>query len=140
MRISDWSSDVCSSDLQVSIVPIILLPPRDWLRARCDARLEAMFAAGAVDEVEALLARKLDPDLPAMRAIGVPQIAVCLRGDIDRAEALGQAQAATRQYAKRQYTWFRRQPPVDWPRHIESLSVDNINEIAIMLRERLLTR
>ncbi|WP_411341573.1 tRNA (adenosine(37)-N6)-dimethylallyltransferase MiaA [Sphingopyxis sp. J-6] len=123
----------------IALTPFILLPPRDWLRARCDTRLVDMFARGAVEEVEALLARHLDPDLPAMRAIGVPQIARHLAGEITRAEAIDLTQAATRQYAKRQYTWFRHQPPAGWPRHEEILSVDNINEIAIILREKLLT-
>ncbi|MGV1682663.1 tRNA (adenosine(37)-N6)-dimethylallyltransferase MiaA [Sphingopyxis sp. NJF-3] len=124
---------------EVALVPLVLLPPRDWLRARCDARLEAMFDAGAADEVAALLARDLDPDLPVMRAIGVPQVAAWLRGEISREEALDRARAATRQYAKRQYTWFRHQPPADWQHHDESLSVDSINKIAIKLHDRLLT-
>ncbi|WP_184097348.1 tRNA (adenosine(37)-N6)-dimethylallyltransferase MiaA [Sphingopyxis panaciterrulae] len=124
---------------EVALVPLILLPPREWLRARCDARLGAMFAAGAAEEVKALLARGLDPDLPVMRAIGVPQIAAWLRGDISRDEALDRAQAATRQYAKRQYTWFRHQLSADWPRQRESLSIESIKEIAIILRDRLLT-
>jgi tRNA dimethylallyltransferase len=124
----------------IALTPMILLPPRDDLRARCDARLVQMFERGAVAEVEALLARGLDPDLPAMRAIGVPQIAAHLAGAISRDEALAQAQAATRQYAKRQYTWFRHQPPPDWPRHEESLNIDSINKIATILRDRLLTR
>lgn len=124
----------------IALTPMILLPPRDWLRTRCDTRLEAMFAGGAIDEAAALLARHLDPDLPAMRAIGVPQIARHLAGEIDRAGALDLAQAATRQYAKRQFTWFRHQPPADWPRHEALLSVDNIDELAIILRDRLLTR
>ena len=100
----------------IALAPLILLPPRDWLRTRCDTRLMQMFEGGAIEEVEALLARHLDPDLPAMRAIGVPQIAAFLRGEISRADALEAAQAATRQYAKRQYTWFRHQPPADWSR------------------------
>ncbi|APZ97315.1 tRNA (adenosine(37)-N6)-dimethylallyltransferase MiaA [Sphingopyxis sp. QXT-31] len=124
---------------EIALTPLILLPPRDWLRARCDARLVQMFDGGAIEEVEALLARDLDPDLPAMRAIGVPQIAAYLRGDISRAEALAQAQAATRQYAKRQFTWFRHQPPADWPRHEESLNNDSIKKLVIILRDRLLT-
>ncbi|MGV7121485.1 tRNA (adenosine(37)-N6)-dimethylallyltransferase MiaA [Sphingopyxis sp. 550A] len=124
----------------IALTPMILLPPRDALRTRCDARLVQMFERGAIAEVEALLARRLDPDLPAMRAIGVPQIAAHLAGTISRDEALAQAQAATRQYAKRQYTWFRHQPPADWPRHEESLNIDSINKIAILLRDRLLTR
>jgi tRNA dimethylallyltransferase len=124
---------------EIALTPLILLPPRDWLRARCDARLAQMFEQGAIQEVEALLARNLDPDLPAMRAIGVPQIAAYLRGDISRAEALDQAQTATRQYAKRQFTWFRHQPPADWPRHDESLNKDSFNKLAIILHDRLLT-
>jgi tRNA dimethylallyltransferase len=124
----------------ISLAPLILLPPRDWLRDRCDARLIAMFDAGAIDEAAALLARGLDPDLPAMRAIGVPQIARHLTGEMDRPAALALAQAATRQYAKRQYTWFRHQPPLDWPRHEITLSVDNIAELVIILRDMVLTR
>ena len=123
----------------IALAPLILLPPRDWLRERCDARLVQMFDGGAIEEVEALLARHLDPALPAMRAIGVPQIAAYLGGEIGRADALEQAQAATRQYAKRQFTWFRHQPPSDWPRHPESLNIDSIEQLAIILRNKLLT-
>jgi len=124
----------------ISVAPMILLPPRDWLRDRCDRRLVTMFECGAIEEAAALLARGLNPDLPAMRAIGVPQIARHLAGEIDRAEALDLAQAATRQYLKRQYTWFRNQLPAEWPRHKESLSIDNTTELAIILRDSLLTR
>lgn len=123
----------------ITLTPLILLPPRAWLRDRCDERLVQMFESGAIAEVEALLARDLDPDLPAMRAIGVPQIAQYLTGAIDRGEALTLTQAATRQYAKRQYTWFRNQPPTGWHRHIESLNNDSVDELAIILRQRLLT-
>ena len=123
----------------IALAPLILLPPRDWLRDRCDQRLATMFDRGAIGEVEALLRRNLDPALPVMRAIGVPQIAACLRGEIGRADALEQAQAATRQYAKRQYTWFRHQFPADWPRHVESLNNDNVKKLAIKLRDKLLT-
>ena len=100
----------------VALSPVILLPDRDWLYARCDARFEAMMEEGAVAEVEALLARDLDPDLPVMRAIGVREIAGFLRGEWSREDAIAKGQQATRNYAKRQYTWFRRQPPEDWPR------------------------
>lgn len=124
---------------EIALAPLILLPPRDWLRGRCDARLVQMFDNGAVEEAKALLARGLDPDLPAMRAIGVPQIASHLRGEITRAAALDLTQAATRQYAKRQYTWFRNQPPAAWPRHTESLNIDSIKYLVIMLRDKLLT-
>jgi len=138
--LADWQkARVGGIAADVALVPLILLPPREWLRARCDARLETMFAKGAAEEVAALLARGLAPDLPVMRAIGVPQINAWLCGDIAREEALAQAQAATRQYAKRQYTWFRHQPPPDWPRNEESLSVDSMHKIATKLRDILLT-
>lgn len=99
-----------------TLAPLVLLPDRDALARRIDARLEAMFADGAVEEVAALLARTLPPDAPVLRAIGVSEIAAFLSGQITRGEALARAQIATRQYAKRQYTWFRRQPPANWPR------------------------
>ncbi|WP_375391118.1 tRNA (adenosine(37)-N6)-dimethylallyltransferase MiaA [uncultured Sphingomonas sp.] len=101
----------------VDLRPVILLPDRAALFARIDARLDAMFAGGAVEEVAALLARPdLPPAAPIRRAIGVAPIAAMLAGEITRAEALARAQRQTRQYAKRQYTWFRHQPPADWPR------------------------
>lgn len=138
--LADWQQDREGGIADaVALAPLILLPPRDALRARCDARLAQMFAAGAIDEVTALRARRIDAHMPVMTAIGVPQIAQYLADEIDRDQALAEAQAATRQYAKRQYTWFRHQLPADWLRHEESLLVDNINELAIKLHDRLLT-
>ena len=100
----------------VDLIPAILLPEREWLYARCDERFEMMMDHGAAEEVEALLARNLDPDLSVMRAIGVREIAGWLRGEWSREEAVAKGQQATRNYAKRQYTWLRHQPPADWPR------------------------
>jgi tRNA dimethylallyltransferase len=94
---------------------MVLDPDRDVLRARIAARFEAMFAGGAVEEVEALMALDLDPALPAMKAIGVREIADWLTGRIEREEAIGRAIIATHQYAKRQRTWFRNRMG-DWPR------------------------
>ncbi|HEY6816544.1 MAG TPA: tRNA (adenosine(37)-N6)-dimethylallyltransferase MiaA [Croceibacterium sp.] len=102
----------------VAVFPAILLPDRDWLYRRCDLRFARMLDEGAKDEVETLLARKLDPALPVMRAIGVPEIAGLIRGEWPPDEALVRGQQATRNYAKRQYTWFRRQPPEHWPRAV----------------------
>jgi tRNA dimethylallyltransferase len=104
---------------RVALRPLVLLPPRDWLHARCDARFVAMVEHGAIEEVEALRDRGLDPALPAMRAIGVRPILRWLEGTIDRATMIAEGQEATRRYAKRQYTWFRHQPPADWLRHYE---------------------
>ncbi len=88
-----------------------LEPPRDPLYAACDARFRAMVEAGALNEVEALLARGLDPTLPVMKAVGVPELAAVLRGESDLEAAIAAGQRATRRYAKRQLTWFRNQPP-----------------------------
>lgn len=121
------------------LTPLILLPPRDVIHARCEARLDAMLALGALDEVTALLARALPPALPVMRTIGVPQFAAHLSGDVSLADALTATKIATRQYAKRQYTWFRNQPPADWPRHgaTETYAIDS--DLVIKCRQRLLT-
>jgi tRNA dimethylallyltransferase len=86
---------------------IVLNPDREVLRDRIARRFEAMFVEGAVEEVRALLLLDLDPSLPAMKAIGVPEIAAMLRGEVTQAEAIERAIIATRQYAKRQRTWFR---------------------------------
>lgn len=107
---------------QIALRPLVLQPPRDWLLERCDRRFAAMLHAGALAEVETLLTRQLSPDLPVMRAIGVPEVARLLRGTIDTPQCLAEGQLATRQYAKRQFTWFRNQPPKAWTRHLEPLS------------------
>ncbi len=88
---------------------ILLLPPREELYAACDRRFERMMERGALEEVRALLDRSLDPDLPAMKILGVRELAAYLRGEVSRADAVAQAQQATRNYAKRQMTWFRNQ-------------------------------
>jgi tRNA dimethylallyltransferase len=101
----------------VRLHPLILLPPREWLYSRCDMRFTEIFSDQAIEEVCSLLARRLSASLPVMRAIGVREIAGFLDGRLSRAEALEAGQTATRQYAKRQYTWFSRQPPPEWPRY-----------------------
>ena len=117
---------------RVALRPLVLLPPRDWLYARCNLRFEGMIEAGAVEEVKALLERKLDPNLPVMRAIGVPEIAAHLRGELTLSEAVGAGQQATRRYAKRQYTWFARQPPAEWPRLVAPLGDDIDPALALL--------
>ncbi|WP_095677973.1 tRNA (adenosine(37)-N6)-dimethylallyltransferase MiaA [Sinorhizobium sp. CCBAU 05631] len=95
---------------------IVVLPDRSLLHSRIDRRFEAMLASGAVEEVQALLALKLSPDMPVMKAIGVQQIAAMLRGEMREAEVISTGAAATRQYAKRQMTWFRNQLDDSWQR------------------------
>jgi len=118
---------------EVELRPIILLPPRKWLYARCDERFARMIDEGAVSEVEALLARKLNPNLPVMRAIGVRELSDYLLGQRSLDEAIAAGRQATRRYAKRQYTWFAHQPPPDWPRFKEALDVDLLGEALALL-------
>ena len=122
-----------------AVTGMILLPPREWLFERCDQRFLAMLRDGGIAEVEALLARKLDPALPVMRAIGVAQIGLILADPGCRDIAIAEAQLATRQYAKRQFTWFRNQPPPEWERIHAQLNVDIINNLVIKLRDTALT-
>ncbi|HEV2078331.1 MAG TPA: tRNA (adenosine(37)-N6)-dimethylallyltransferase MiaA [Allosphingosinicella sp.] len=118
---------------EVALRPLILLPPRDWLTERCDRRFGEMMGPEGLAEAGRLLARKLDPALPVMRAIGLVQIAAFLRGEISREEALAAGRTATRQYAKRQYTWFSRQPPEDWPRFWKPVDEPEAQEEALAL-------
>ncbi|MFN3523300.1 MAG: tRNA (adenosine(37)-N6)-dimethylallyltransferase MiaA [Phenylobacterium sp.] len=113
--LSDWQGSTGSALPADAWRGVALEPPRAQLYARCDARLEAMLAAGALDEVAALAARNLDPSLPLMKAVGVRELSAHLRGETALAEALAAAQQETRRYAKRQMTWVRRQM-AGWPR------------------------
>ncbi len=95
---------------------LVVLPERDILYSRIDRRFSTMLESGAVEEVEALLALDLPPEMPVMKAIGVSQIAAMLKGEMSREEVIEKASAATRQYAKRQMTWFRNQMDESWER------------------------
>ncbi len=119
---------------KIELHPLVLLPPREWLYQRCDLRLHEMIEQGAREEVARLLSRNMSPNLPVMRAIGVAEIAEWLAGEISREAALERAQTATRQYAKRQYTWFRNQSPVEWQRVKQLLYNDNDAIIETLLR------
>lgn len=120
----------------IEIRPLLLLPPRQWLYLRCDDRFAYMIDSGAICEVEALLARNLNPSLPVMRAIGVSEISAYLLGEITLDEAIARGQQATRRYAKRQYTWFAHQPPANWPRFQGALDVDSLGLALALLEPR----
>jgi len=132
--IGDWQREKTGGIADdIVLAPLILLPDREWLYERCDRRFADMFENGAVDEVKALLHRQLDPSLPIMRAIGVPEITAFLKGGMERDDTVAAATQATRRYAKRQYTWFANQPPPEWPRINESEYNDNCSDIVTKL-------
>jgi tRNA dimethylallyltransferase len=133
--IADWRKDkVGGIAVEIALLPLVLLPPRDWLYARCDARFDAMMSGGAVKEVEALLSRGLPTNAPIMRAIGVPEISAMLSEKISRDEAIKLGKIATRQYAKRQFTWFRNQSSANWSRWEREINDSNMHNIETILR------
>jgi tRNA dimethylallyltransferase len=112
--LADWHREGLPPLIDASgAVKVFLAPERDELRRRIDARFDAMLAAGALDEVRVLMARNLDPLLPAMKAHGVPWLRRHLGGEISLDAAAAGGKADTRRYTKRQFTWFRHQMP-DW--------------------------
>ena len=115
--LADWQTERLGGiDGRVRLAPLLLIPDAGWLAERIDARFVAMLGAGAVEEVDALVHRGLDPALPALRAIGVAEIAAWRAGALSCDAMVARSQAASRRYAKRQRTWFRHQPPANWRR------------------------
>ncbi|MSP51064.1 MAG: tRNA (adenosine(37)-N6)-dimethylallyltransferase MiaA [Alphaproteobacteria bacterium] len=113
-----WQAEGESAPRFSPLARLILTPARDELVARIDRRFAAMVAAGAVEEVRALDALGHDPMLPAMKAVGASALRAYIRGEIGLDGAIANGQAATRQYAKRQSTWFRHQM-ADWTPVVE---------------------
>jgi len=113
--LSDWRATTRPLLAPGSYDRVVIEPDRAALYAACDARVDAMIAAGALDEVRILIARGLDPALPAMKAVGARELTAYLTGETTLADATVAMKQATRNYAKRQLTWFRNQCR-DWPR------------------------
>ena len=113
--LSDWTADTTPLLAPGSWTGLVIEPERAALYANCDLRVAQMVEAGALDEVRALVARDLDPALPAMKAVGVREFAAHLAGGTTLAAAVEATRQATRNYAKRQLTWFRNQTP-GWAR------------------------
>ncbi len=107
--LSDWKASTRPLLAPGSYDRLVIEPEREALYAACDARVDWMLAHGAVEEVRALAARGLDSALPVMKAVGVRELTGHLAGDTTRAEATAAMKKATRNYAKRQLTWFRNQ-------------------------------
>jgi tRNA dimethylallyltransferase len=110
--LGEWHREGMPAILDESrTVKVFLAPDRAELRRRIDLRFDDMLRRGALDEVRALAARKLDPLLPAMKAHGVPWLIRHLNGEITLAQAADRGKQDTKHYVKRQTTWFRHQMP-----------------------------
>jgi tRNA dimethylallyltransferase len=137
--LSEWQCErVGGISAGIALYPAVLLPPRTELYQRCDRRFAAMVERGALDEVAALRSRELDRDLPVMRAIGVRELGEVLDGTASMEAAIRTGAQATRNYAKRQYTWFTHQPPAEWPR-IHKRNYDPHELFVTLLRDEGLT-
>jgi tRNA dimethylallyltransferase len=113
---------------------VALTPARETLYERINARVDAMMKAGALDEARALWARALDPELPAMRAHGMPGFGEHIAGRLSLAEAVERCKRDTRRYAKRQLTWIAHQFTL-WPR-IPAASQDlRMKVVGALMRE-----
>lgn len=124
--LADWQSEGLPPPLPpAEHVAVFLAPEREALYQRIDARFDAMIEQGALAEVKKLAARRLDPILPAMKAHGVPWLIRHLAGEIPLSAAKTAAQADTRHYAKRQFTWFRHQLG-HWPQVAPGQGLDHV--------------
>lgn len=113
--LSDWTADTTPLLAPGSWTGLVVEPERERLYANCDLRVGLMVEQGALEEVRALMARDLSPDLPAMKAVGVREFAAHLAGETTLDQAVDATRQSTRNYAKRQLTWFRNQTP-GWER------------------------
>lgn len=128
--LAEWQALKGTPVLTGDLARFVLKPNREWLVQRIAKRFHAMVGAGALEEARAL--GTLSPDLPAARALGVPQLVAHLEGKLLLDEAVEQAIAQTRQYAKRQMTWFRHQMP-DWV----TIERSDVGEMAALIAPSL---
>ncbi|QYE36868.1 tRNA (adenosine(37)-N6)-dimethylallyltransferase MiaA [Polymorphobacter sp. PAMC 29334] len=119
-RLADWQAETTGGiATEVVVQGHVVDLPRPALHTRIDARLDAMLAAGVLDEVAALGRRGLAADAPVMKALGVPPLLAHLRGEIELGAAIERTRLDTRHYAKRQQTWFRNQTS-SWQRGLST--------------------
>ena len=112
--VAEWYREPMVKHLPEAEFRVIkIIPPAAELDQRCYLRFDRMMAAGALEEVRWLAAQNLPPNLPAMKMLGVPELLGFLRGENSLEEAVALAKLHTRQYAKRQRTWFRNKLPAE---------------------------
>lgn len=136
--LSDWQDEPAEGVLDAAFYTVAITPERQALYEGCDRRFRLMIEQGALEEVEAILALNLDPALPAMKALGVPELGAYLQGGCSLDEAIARAQQTTRNYAKRQLTWFRHQLNTDFCLSAQ-FSESFFEEIFSKIRQFLLT-
>jgi tRNA dimethylallyltransferase len=112
--ISAWQAEHGFGDRVVRALVLGCARPREELAARIEARCQAMLAAGLLDEIRDLWARGYSPELPPLRSVGYREMGTYLRGECDRTSAFDAFARATRRLAKRQRTWFRAEPAIEW--------------------------
>jgi len=100
-----------------SVKKFLVMPPRATIHERINMRFDMMIEQGALTEIEALLKKDFPKTSPVMKAIGVPQLSAFIAGEIELEEAIEKAKAATRQYAKRQSTWFNNSFGEGWEKY-----------------------
>jgi tRNA dimethylallyltransferase len=111
--LTEWQAGN-DKDTDINFYTVLLMPDRDSLYHSCDQRFLRFIGRGALDEVVRITDMKLDPTLPGMKALGLPQLINYLEGGIGLDQAVEEAQRHTRRYAKRQMTWFRNQLKSDY--------------------------
>lgn len=136
--LSAWQADAVPPPAGLAFRRVLLFPPRPVSAEAIERRFRAMIASGALEEVRQLVVRRLDPSLPVMKALGVPQLAAILEGRSSLDEAVAASVVATRRYAKRQRTWFRHQFASDL-RIDAQFSESSFEEIFPKVRELVLT-
>jgi tRNA dimethylallyltransferase len=138
--LAEWQSKKGTPLLpQSETYPISVSIEREDLYRRCDARFDTMLARGAIEEARSIAALGLDPAVPAMRAVGLPQLIQCVRGEMPLEEAAAAAKTSTRNYAKRQATWIRSNFSL-WKSYSSQLSERTKHEIKTLLKNRLTSR
>ena len=129
------SGPLAKLDATGQIAKFVLDIDRDKLYERCDQRLDTMIEGGALNEIQSLLDRKLDTSLPIMKALGVPPLSAYLQDEVLLEGALVAAKTQTRQFAKRQLTWFRNQFST-WGRVNAQLSESEYRSFLYLLNKK----
>jgi len=136
--LGEWHKQGNAGKPKWRVASFVLLPPRAELYAACDARMADMVRRGVLEEVGKLVARNLDPSLPVLKAVGLREFQLYLEGALPLEAALAAGGQATRNYAKRQFTWFRNQMPHAHPLEGQ-FSESFLPEIFSFIRQFLLT-